>query len=238
MRVAACGDLHCDAASAGNLARALAGVTEEVDLVLLAGDLTATGEPAQAALLANACRDLRVPVLAVCGNHEEDAGRRGEIVAVLEDAGVRVLEDRHEVVTVAGVRVGVVGSVGFTGGFARPHAFAVAGPRSRALGPTRATRLEALDTSLRAVAGCALRIVLMHYAPTPDTLVGEPRHLWPALGSDLLAAPIVDHAPDLVVHAHAHLGRPNGELAGVPVVNVSLPLLAGVPRVLELALRR
>ncbi len=92
MRVAACGDLHCDAASAGNLARALAGVTEEVDLVLLAGDLTATGEPAQAALLANACRDLRVPVLAVCGNHEEDAGRRGEIVAVLEDAGVRVLE--------------------------------------------------------------------------------------------------------------------------------------------------
>ncbi len=236
MRLAAAGDLHCAAADGGALAEAFAAVAERVDLVLLAGDLTASGEPGEAAVVADACRGLAVPVLAVCGNHEVDAGRRGEVIAVLRDAGVRVLDESHEVLAVRRASVGVVGSMGFTGGFAGARTFAMAGRAAGRIGTDRAERLEALDAGLRAVADCAARIVLLHYAPTPATLVGEPRHLWSALGSDQLAAPILEHAPDLVVHAHAHLGTPDAELGRVPVANVSLPLLDGAFRVLELPL--
>jgi Icc-related predicted phosphoesterase len=236
VRLAAAGDLHCAAADGGALAEAFAAVAERVDLVLLAGDLTAGGEPGEAAVVADACRGLAVPVLAVCGNHEADAGRRDEVIAVLRDAGVGVLDDEHAILGVGGTSVGVVGSVGFTGGFAGAHAFAMAGRGAARPAGERAARLEALDVGLRAVAGCGARIVLLHYAPTPATLVGEPRHLWPALGSEQLAVPILEHEPDLVVHAHAHLGTPDAELGGVPVVNVSLPLLDGGFRVLDLPL--
>lgn len=69
LRVAAAGDLHVAAAREGDrLAAAFAGVAGRVDLILLAGDLTGHGRPAEAAVLAAACRDLAVPVLAVLGN--------------------------------------------------------------------------------------------------------------------------------------------------------------------------
>jgi hypothetical protein len=51
----------------------------------------------------------------------------------------------------------------------------------------------------------------------PETLHGEPSEIWPFLGSDRLAAPILEHRPDLVLHGHAHAGLLQGELEGVPV---------------------
>ncbi len=84
---------------------------------------------------------------------------------------------------------------------------------------------EDLDAALGAIGHCAVRIALLHYSPTVETLVGERPHLWPVLGSDRLAAPIHEHQPDLVVHAHAHEGSPRGQLGEVPVYNVSAQVL-------------
>src|SRR5919197_762616 len=61
IRVAAAGDIHCSDANRDELEHAFRTVDEEVDLVLLAGDLTTYGELDQAELLADICRPLRVP---------------------------------------------------------------------------------------------------------------------------------------------------------------------------------
>ena len=81
------------------------------------------------------------------------------------------------------------------------------------------------NEGLRAVAMCPIRVVLLHYAPTGETLEGEPPGIWAFLGSDRLAAPIAEHEPDLVLHGHAHSGTFEGRIGEVPVYNVSVPVI-------------
>ena len=76
--------------------------------------------------------------------------------------------------------------------------------------------VEALETGLEAIAGCERRLVLLHYAPTVDTIVGEPEGIWAFLGSGRLAGPIGAHRPDVVLHGHAHHGRPAGRSGRCP----------------------
>ena len=85
--------------------------------------------------------------------------------------------------------------------------------------------VAALDEALRAIALCPFRIVLLHYAPTTETLEGERRDIWAFLGTDRLAVPIAEHAPDLVLHGHAHAGTFAGRVGEVPVYNVSVPVM-------------
>jgi hypothetical protein len=47
--------------------------------------------------------------------------------------------------------------------------------------------------------------------------------------------PILEHAPDLVLHGHAHAGRFEGRIGEVPVYNVSVPVLGEDWWVFELA---
>jgi uncharacterized protein len=81
---------------------------------------------------------------------------------------------------------------------------------------------------------CPLRIVLLHYSPTRETLVGEPDGIWAFLGNDRLAAPILQHEPDLVLHGHAHAGSFAGAIGDVPVRNVSMMVLDAGYTVFEL----
>ena len=67
--------------------------------------------------------------------------------------------------------------------------------------------------------------MLLHYSPTAQTLEGERREIWSFLGTDRLAVPILEHNPDLVLHGHAHAGQFEGRLGGVPVFNVSVPVM-------------
>jgi Icc-related predicted phosphoesterase len=70
-------------------------------------------------------------------------------------------------------------------------------------------------------------VVLLHYAPVVDTVVGEPPEIHPFLGSSRLAETIDRYDNiSLVVHGHAHRGQPEGRTnKGVPVYNVALPVL-------------
>jgi hypothetical protein len=55
---------------------------------------------------------------------------------------------------------------------------------------------------------------------------GEPLEIYPFLGSSRLEEPINRYEVSAVVHGHAHRGQPEGRTAtGVPVYNVSLPLM-------------
>ncbi|MCW3011690.1 MAG: metallophosphoesterase [Solirubrobacterales bacterium] len=225
VRIAAAGDLHVDASRADAAATALAAMAEDADVVLLAGDLTTHGEPAQAAFVADACRGLDVPVVTVLGNHDLHVDRGAEFAAVLRDAGVVVLDTEQPTAIVGECRVGVAGVKGFVGGFGG-HTLPDFGERSlRELHAETGREVAALEAGLHEIATCPLRVALMHYAPTCETLVGEPPEIWSFLGSERLAAPVLEHRPDLVLHGHAHAGRLHGTIQGVPVYNVSLPVM-------------
>src|SRR5919199_1976449 len=225
VRVAAAGDIHCSNANRDETAAAFREVDRNVDLILLAGDLTTHGEPEQARVLADACRDLETPVITVLGNHDWHVNRVPELVDVLEDGGILVLDRTHAIVRPQGVEVGIVGVKGHVGGFPGCYLPDFGEPELRDVYRHATLEVEALEAGLKAIETCPLRIVVLHYAPTTDTLLGEPEPIWAFLGTDRLPRPVVHHQPDLVIHGHAHAGTFEGRLADVPVFNVSVPVM-------------
>jgi uncharacterized protein len=225
LRVAAAGDIHCRESRREEVESAFAALHGRADLVLLAGDVTSHGTPDEAQILADASRRVDAPVIAVLGNHDWHAGRREEIVAVLERAGVSVLERASTVREIRGVEVGIVGTKGFVGGFPGSYLPDFGEPLLRDVYAEGVAEANAIDAGLRSVEMCPVRILLLHYSPTGSTLEGEPPGIWTFLGTDRMAAPIAEHAPDLVVHGHAHAGRFEGRIGEVPVYNVSVPVM-------------
>jgi Icc-related predicted phosphoesterase len=222
IRVAAVGDLHCTKNSQGAFLPLFNRVGESADLLLLAGDLTDYGLPEEARVLAREMAGVRIPVVAVLGNHDFESDRQDEIRQILMDAGVSVLDG--DAVEIGGI--GIAGVKGFGGGF---------GPR--ALGPWGEPIIKqfvrvAVDEALKLEAALArLRteriIALLHYAPVHQTAEGEPPEIFPFIGSGRLEEPINRYPVSMVFHGHAHRGQLDGVTkSNVPVYNVSLPLLA------------
>jgi uncharacterized protein len=167
-----------------------------------------------------------VPILAVLGNHDWHANRRDELVAQLDRGGIDVIDPGWRVVEARGSRIGVAGTKGFIGGFAgTSHLPDFGEPSLRALYAEGTREVEALDEGLREIATCDLRIALLHYSPSAETLVGEPIGIQGYLGSDRLAAPILQHEPDFALHGHAHAGTVEGRIGSVPVYNVAVHVL-------------
>ena len=69
-------------------------------------------------MVAREVATLEIPVFAVLGNHDYHMGAEKEMAAMLEQAGVRVLEGEAAVCEVDGARVAVAGVKGFGCGFA------------------------------------------------------------------------------------------------------------------------
>ena len=221
VRVAAAGDVHAAEPFRGRIEAAFAGVDDQADIVLLAGDLTNYGLPEEAAVLADACRLTECPVIAVLGNHDHHHGRADEVAAVLREAGVTVLDRASKILCVGDTEVGVVGTKGFVGGFDRPLPD-FGEPLLRRVYHETTEEALALERGLQEVSHCELRIVLLHYAPVVDTLDGEPVAIHALLGSARLATPIAEYQPDLVVHGHAHAGSFEGRIGVTPVYNVAV----------------
>jgi Icc-related predicted phosphoesterase len=225
VRVAACADVHCRADGPNPAVEALARAGEDADVLVIAGDLTTYGRPEDAEPLAEVCRGLDIPVFAVLGNHDLHSDKGAEVTAVLREGGVQVLDRSFAIESVNGIDVGIVGVKGFVGGFPGSHLPDFGEPSLRAVYRETGEEVEALERGLREVAMCPLRLVLMHYSPTTETLVGEREDIWTFLGTDRLAAPLLEHEPDLVVHGHAHGGRFKGRIGSVEVYNVSVPVI-------------
>ena len=126
---------------------------------------------------------------------------------------------------IGGLDVGIVGAKGFVGGFPGAELPDFGEPLLREVYAETTREVDAIEAGLGRCLGCHRRIVLLHYAPVPETLVGEPEGIWAFLGSSRLALPIGAHRPDLVLHGHAHRGTFAGELGEVPVRNVAVHVI-------------
>jgi Icc-related predicted phosphoesterase len=225
IRVAAVGDLHLGPDSAALWSEGLARVSDEADLLLLAGDLTRCGSREEAGEVARVLREVEIPTVAVLGNHDYHADQPREVTRVLEQVGVHVLEGSSVVLPVGSSRVGVAGTKGFGGGFAGACAgdFGEAEMKAfvrhtRALAESLGKQLASLETDLR--------LALLHYSPVEATLQGERLEIYPFLGSYLLAEAVDRAGADLVLHGHAHAGREKGLTAGgIRVRNVAQPVI-------------
>ena len=222
VRIAAAGDVHASEATRERVERAFAEVEGEADVVMLAGDLTTTGEPDEAEVLADACRALAIPIFAVLGNHDFHAGRARDVQAVLEEAGVAMLDRTCRTCEIGGLELGVVGAKGFVGGFPGSALPDFGEPLLREIYAETTREAEAIANGLKAIVHCDLRVVLLHYAPIEATIVGEPPGIHVLLGSDRLATPIAEYGADLVLHGHAHAGSFEGRIGQVPVYNVAV----------------
>jgi uncharacterized protein len=225
IRLAAAGDIHAREGGGSRVHASFEELRGRADLVLLAGDLTTCGDPNEAAVLAEACREFELPVIAVLGNHDWHQDRADEISAVLSEAGIVVLDRDSTFVEVKGLRIGVVGAKGFVGGFPGSHLPDFGEPALRMVYAETTAEIKGIARGLQEVSTCDVRIVLLHYAPSEETLVGEPEGIWAFLGTDRMAAPIREHEPDMVLHGHAHVGSFEGRIGSVPVYNVSMPVM-------------
>jgi Icc-related predicted phosphoesterase len=222
LRIAAIGDLHVSKHSQGTLQPLFSQISEDADVLLLCGDFTDYGLPDEARVLARELTAaMKVPVIAVLGNHDYEGGKPQEIREILSDAGVTVLDG--EATELHGV--GFAGVKGFAGGFGRG-----------ALGPwgehaIKAFVQEAVDEALKLEAALARlrtqqRVALLHYSPVRATVEGEPPDIFAYLGSSRLEEPINRYRVSAVFHGHAHRGTPEGRTStGIPVHNVAMPLL-------------
>ena len=222
LRIAAIGDLHVSKNSQGAFQPLFTQINGAADVLVLCGDFTDYGLPEEARILARELSTaVKIPVIAVLGNHDFEAGRQHEIREILVDAGVTVLDG--EATEIEGV--GFAGVKGFCGGFGRG-----------ALGPwgehvIKQFVQEAVDESLKLEAALARlrtpqRIAVLHYSPIRGTVEGEPLEIFPYLGSSRLEEPINRYRVTAVFHGHAHRGSLEGRTAtGVPVYNVAMPLL-------------
>ncbi|HEX9984942.1 MAG TPA: metallophosphoesterase [Thermoanaerobaculia bacterium] len=223
LRIAAVADIHVKKTSQGMMQPLFAKATESADVLLLCGDLTDYGTCEEAKILAKDITSaLRIPAIAVLGNHDLESGKEQEVVQILTDAGVTVLDgDSYEL-----HGVGFAGVKGFAGGFGR-----------RALGAwgekiikdfvhetiNEALKLEAALARLRT----PQKIAVLHYSPVQATVEGEPLEIVAFLGSSRLEDPIDRYRCTVVFHGHAHRGSPEGRTkGGAPVYNVAMPVLA------------
>jgi Icc-related predicted phosphoesterase len=228
IRVAAVGDVHVGHDSAGTLRPHWQRLDEAADLFLLAGDLTKRGLPEEAAVLADELRGLRLPVIAVLGNHDYESDREKEVADILGEVGVIVLDGTSMVLEIGGCRVGVAGSKGFGGGFPGAMGSDFGEPEMKAFMRHSRAVADGLEHALEEIAeqGAQVRIALMHYSPVEATLRGERLEIWPFLGCYFLAEAVDRAGADVAIHGHAHGGSEKGATpGGVHVRNVAQPVL-------------
>jgi Icc-related predicted phosphoesterase len=226
VRIAAIGDLHYGRTTPpGSWQRLFAQISESADILALCGDLTDYGLIEEArAFVKEVVPTVKLPTVAVLGNHDFESGQQAEIAKVLGDAGIVTLDG--ETTEIHGI--GFAGIKGFAGGFGR-----------RALGPWGEEIIkkfvhEAVDEALKLESALArLRndrlVALLHYSPIQGTVEGEPCDIYPFLGCSRLEDPITRFPVSAVFHGHAHHGAPEGRTRNnVPVYNVSASLMREV----------
>ena len=234
VRIAAVGDVHVGTECRGRLAPDWVDLHEHADVLLLAGDLTRCGTREEAEILVGELAQVRVPVVAVLGNHDHHADAEATVTQLLGDAGVCVLEGSSVTLELAGATVGIAGTKGFGGGFAGACGSSFGEREMKAFIDHTCRLADQLHDELAALR-TDVRIALLHYAPVEDTVRGEHPAIFPFLGSYLLAEAIDRAGADVVFHGHAHRGTERGVTpGGIRVRNVAQPVLGHPYRVYSL----
>jgi Icc-related predicted phosphoesterase len=234
IRIAAVGDVHVDKDVVGRYRPACKELPERADALLVAGDLTRHGTVEEAKCFATEFGGLAVPVVVCLGNHDPQSDQQDQVTQVLTDAGITVLEGSATVLELHGHRLGIAGTKGFGGGFAGACASNFGEREMKDFVATTERYANQLGEALGSVR-CDALVALTHYAPVPETLVGEPLEIYPFLGCYQLGQAI-DSAPTaLALHGHAHHGSERGRTpGGVPVRNVAHPVIKQAYNVYQL----
>jgi Icc-related predicted phosphoesterase len=234
IRIAAVGDVHVDKDVMGRYRPALEQLPGVADALLIAGDLTRHGTVEEAKCMATEFGGLGIPVVTVLGNHDHQSDQQDAVSDVLRDAGLIVLEVDSTVLELHGRRLGIAGAKGFGGGFAGACASSFGEREMKNFVGTTEAIAERLGAALRGL-DCDAVVALTHYAPVPETLVGEPLEIYPFLGSYLLGQAIDSAPTTLALHGHAHHGSERGRTpGGVPVRNVAHPVIKQAYNVYQL----
>lgn len=222
VRLAAISDLHYGKGSQGSMVSEFDAISNDADILVICGDLTDYGLPEEAQLLAKDLNStVKIPIVAVLGNHDYESGKHLEVCDILSSAGITILDG--DSVEVRGI--GFAGVKGFAGGFGRGALGFWGEPAIKAFVQ------EALDEALKLESALARlrteqRIAVLHYAPIRATVEGEPPVIFPFLGCSRLEEPINRFPVTAVFHGHAHNGTFEGRTStGVPVFNVSHGLI-------------
>ncbi|HUP90485.1 MAG TPA: metallophosphoesterase [Longimicrobiales bacterium] len=221
IRIAAVGDLHYDVQRGTSFRDMFSAINRKADILVICGDMTTHGKPDQMRAFVDELAGVDIPIVAVLGNHDYEAGMAEEVTDILKERGVSVLDGDHVIID----GVGFAGTKGFAGGFGRG-----------ALAPFGELLIKefvqsALDEALKLENGLRsihadVKVAVLHYAPIHETIIGEPEVIWPFLGSSRLLGPIETLEADLVFHGHAHHGTFEAKTpAGIPVYNVAMPIL-------------
>jgi Icc-related predicted phosphoesterase len=216
IKVAAIGDLHVSEHKEHQFRELFQEMSDAADVAALCGDLTNFGKVREAENLAEDLKHLTIPTVAVLGNHDVEAGCTEEVVKILEQAGVTVLDEQAVVIE----GVGFAGVKGFLGGFGRGELGAFGEEAIKAFVDESRNEARKLENALRSLRTERV-VAVLHYAPIPETVEGEPLEIYPFLGSSRLAN-AVDRFDNVkaVVHGHAHRGRYEGATPrGIPVYN-------------------
>jgi Icc-related predicted phosphoesterase len=184
-------------------------ISREAQVLVLAGDLTDLGKPKEAELLAQDLKACSIPVVGVLGNHDYECGAAEEVTRILRDAGMKVLDGQS--VEIDGV--GFVGVKGFAGGFGRRMLGSFGEPAIKQFVGEAMNETLRLENAMRQVRA-KRSLVILHYAPIPDTIESEPLEIYPFLGSSRLAETIDRFQVSAIVHGHAHRGRYEGRTPG------------------------
>lgn len=222
VRIVALGDIHVGDTMHGAYQDLFQKISSEADVFLMCGDLTQRGLVEEAKVLAEDLKALKLPKLAVLGNHDYESNKDNEIKAVLKDVGVVFLDEEFYEIG----DVGFTGVKGFGGGFG-PFMLSYFGePENKAFVQAAIDETQKLEIGLGKASHKEKKVVIMHYAPIYKTLIGEDTAIYPFLGATRFEEVIDRFGANVVFHGHAHYGSYHGKTAkGTDVYNVAYPLM-------------
>lgn len=224
-RIAAVGDIHFSQDDEGRYQEQFRSISKHADVLAICGDLTQHGNVREAEVLAGELKSCQVPVVGVLGNHDYALGEDQAIRRVMRPV-MSILDEEPVVLR----NIGFAGIKGFGGGFGHHMLAAFGEPGIKRFVQEAVNESLLLERALSQIEA-EKKVVVMHYSPIIETLIGEPPEIFPFLGCSRLAEPIDQFGADLVLHGHAHRGSPSGRTSSqVPVHNVALAQLENPER--------
>jgi predicted MPP superfamily phosphohydrolase len=91
VRIAAIADLHYQRTSHGVLTDLFVHIARSADVLLICGDLVHLGLPEETEILAKELAVVKLPIMAVLGNHEFESDKQDEVKKILLEAGIVLL---------------------------------------------------------------------------------------------------------------------------------------------------
>lgn len=221
LTIAALSDIHVKETSAGVYKTLFEQINQDADILSLCGDLTDHGLVKEAEILVAELAAVKIPVVAVLGNHDFESDKSSEVTKILTQARVTILGEE----TFVFKDVGFAGTTGFAGGFDKYMLNSFGEPMMKQFVKEAVKEELKLESALSRLT-TEKKVVLLHYSPIRETLRGENEEIFHFLGSSRLATPIDQYSASVVFHGHAHYGTHEGKTtAGIPVFNVAYPLM-------------